>query len=155
MVLPKNSKRCHTAARPSSRKNPWRNQERIQKSRINFDPTFGLCCQLHHSYCYEIFCGPGIGKCKKKNPHFIIILSSFWNLIKFASDFALDFYHHFILILDPHFILISSSNPHFILILSSFPHQILILSSFYPHFILISGLNEVHETGCKLNEVRQ
>ena len=204
---------------------------------------------------------------QKKNPHFIIILSSFWNLIKFASDFALDFYPHFILIsssnphfililspfphqililsafphqililssfphqililssfphqilmlssfypqfipsslsnplfilisssnphfiliLDPHFILISSSNPHFIFILSSCylhffikssfyphfipisssnlhfirisssnPHFILILSSFYLHFILISGLNEVHETGCKLNEVRQ
>jgi hypothetical protein len=52
----------------------------------------------------------------------------------------LDFYPHFILILSPF--------PHQILILSSFPHQILILSSFYLHFILISGLNEVHETGC-------
>ena len=32
----------------------------------------------------------------------ILILSSSWNLIKFASDFALDFYPHFILILKPH-----------------------------------------------------
>ena len=32
----------------------------------------------------------------------ILILSSSWNLIKFASDFALDFKPHFILILKPH-----------------------------------------------------
>ena len=32
----------------------------------------------------------------------IPILSSSWNLIKFASDFALDFKPHFILILKPH-----------------------------------------------------
>jgi len=29
------------------------------------------------SYIYEIFCEPDIGKCKKRNPHFIFILSSF------------------------------------------------------------------------------
>jgi len=57
----------------------------------------------YHPYLYEIFCEPGIGKCKKKrNPHFILILSSSWNLIKFAPDFALDFYPHFILILKLH-----------------------------------------------------
>ena len=39
---------------------------------------------------------------KKRNPHFILILSSFWNLIKFASNFALDFCLHFILILKAH-----------------------------------------------------
>ena len=94
--------------------------------------------------------------------HFILILSLFPHQILIKSSF----YPHFILILSPfphqililssfypHFILILSPFPHQIFILSSFPHQILILFSFYPHFIylhfiLISGLNEVHETGC-------
>jgi hypothetical protein len=67
----------------------WLFSNVIHYSTVCSSPTLSLWDFLRARYW----------KMQKKE---ILILSSFWNLIKFASNFALDFCLHFILILKAH-----------------------------------------------------